>query len=47
MPPVDNKPVTKDDIEEPKEVENDITPKFNDMMNRWDNLNKDEEEEKK
>lgn len=46
MPPVDNKPVTKDDIEEPKEVENDITPKFNDMMNRWDNLNKDEEEKK-
>lgn len=45
MKPLDTNPVTKEEIEEPQEVENDITPKYNDMMNRWDNLNKEEEEE--
>lgn len=43
--PVDNEPITKNDIENNIDVkDNELTKKYNDLMNRMDNLNNDDEE---
>lgn len=48
--PVDSKPITKQEVENPgvninKAEDNELTSSFKDMMNRMNNLHKDEEEQ--